>query len=55
MKRSSRKSWKNASCPVDPVATREGLKRKMSGYPLRPRTRGPTLRLPIPNHIRIIK
>jgi len=32
-----------------------GLKRKMSGYPLRPRTRGPTLRLPIANHIRIRK
>ena len=32
-----------------------GLKRKMSGYPLRPRMRGPTLRLPIANQIRILK
>jgi hypothetical protein len=35
--------------------TPRGLKRKMSGYPLRPRTRCRTTWLPIASHIKILK
>ncbi|MDP2601579.1 MAG: hypothetical protein Q8S00_03180, partial [Deltaproteobacteria bacterium] len=32
-----------------------GVKRKMSNYPLRPRTRSRTKRIMVENHIRIVK
>ncbi len=45
----------NALSQVDPGAAPRGLKRKMSGYALRPRKRCRTTWLPMAIHIKILK